>query len=126
MAEIGEVTKNLEPGEISNVVQTSLGKHLLYIYKEEFAEGHNCANLSIDQNNKYSNDLYSQKRKVILNTYMNELYACANIEIKDPGSTGLPVSSSLPKVEKKNINCQARRVMVIPQKKKKKKKKVRK
>ena len=126
LAEIGEVTKNLEPGEISNVVQTSLGKHLLYIYKEEFAEGQNCANLSIDQNTKYSNDLYSQKRKAILDTYMNELYACANIEIKDPGSTGLPVSSSLPKVEKKNINCQARRVMVIPQKKKKKKKKVRK
>ena len=126
LAEIGDVTKNLEPGEISNLVQTSLGKHLLYIYKEEYAEGQNCANLSKDQNTKYSDDLYSKKRNAILDTYMNELYACANIEIKDPGSTGLPVSSSLPKVEEKNINCQARRVMVIPQKKKKKKKKVRK
>lgn len=126
LTEIGAVTKILRAGEISDVVETSLGKHLLYIYKEEFAEELNCAKLSIDQNTKYSNELYSQKRKTILDTYMNELYACANIEIKDPGSTGLPISSSLPKVEEKNINCQARRVMVIPQKKKKEKKKKRK
>jgi hypothetical protein len=53
---------------------------------------------------------------------MDELYACAHVEIKDPGTSGLPALSVLPEVEKENVNCQARRVMVLPQKKKKEKK----
>jgi hypothetical protein len=52
---------------------------------------------------------------------MDELFACANIEIKDPESSGLPVSTSLPVVDKENINCRARRMMILPQKKEKKK-----
>jgi hypothetical protein len=53
---------------------------------------------------------------------MDELFACANIEVKDPGNSDLPTAKFLPVVEKKNINCQARRIMVLPQKKKKEKK----
>ena len=121
LAEIGEVTNNLEPGQISQVVQTNLGNHLLYIYKEEFAEGLDCSNLKTEQKTNYSNALYAQKRGALLDIYMDELFACANIEIKDPENSGLPASSSLPVVEKENINCQARRMMVLPQKKKKKK-----
>ena len=121
LAEIGEVTNNLEPGQISQVVQTNLGNHLLYIYKEEFAEGLDCSNLKTEQETNYSNALYAQKRGALLDIYMDELFACANIEIKDPENSGLPASSSLPVVEKENINCQARRMMVLPQKKKKKK-----
>ena len=34
--------------------------------------------------------------------------------------------SSLPEIEKENVNCQARRIMVLPQKKKKGKKRIRK
>ena len=126
LIEIGNATKDLKLNEISNVVQTSLGKHLLYIYKEEFPKDLDCTNLSENQNNKYSNALYTQKREALLDTYMNELYACANVEIKDPGTSGLPDLSSLPEVEKENINCQARRVMVLPKKKKKEKKRIRK
>ena len=122
LAEIGEATQNLKLGEISNVVQTSLGKHLLYIYKEEIPKNLDCTDLSVTQTNKYSNALYSQKRGDFLEIYMDELYACANIEIKEPGTSGLPTLSSLPKAEKGNVNCQARRVMVLPQKKKKEKK----
>ena len=33
---IGEVTKTLEPGQISEIVETNMGKHLLYIYKQDF------------------------------------------------------------------------------------------
>ena len=121
LAEIGEVTNNLEPGTISQVVQTNLGNHMLYIYKEEFSEGLDCSNLKTEQENNYSNALYSQKRDALLDTYMDELFACANIEIKDPESSGLPTSISLPVVDKENINCQARRRMVLPQKKEKKK-----
>jgi len=119
LAEIGEATKNLKRGEISNVVQTSIGNHLLYIYEEQFPQDLDCTNLSEDQNNKYSNALYSEKREALLNTYMDELYACAYVEIKDPGTSGLPAHSVLPEVEKENVNCQARRLMVLPQKKKK-------
>ncbi len=124
LAEIGEATKNLKRGEISNVVQTSIGNHLLYIYEEQFPQDLDCTNLSEDQNNKYSNALYSEKREALLDTYMDELYACALVEIKDPGTSGLPALSVLPEVEKENVNCQARRVMVLPQKKKKEKKRI--
>ena len=121
LAEIGEVTNNLEPGQISQVVETNLGNHLLYIYKEEFAEGLDCNNLKSEQETNYSTALYAQKRGALLDIYMDELFACANIEIKDPENSGLPESSSLPVVKKDNINCQARRMMVLPQKKKEKK-----
>jgi hypothetical protein len=55
---------------------------------------------------------------------MDELYVCAHIEIMDPGTSGLPALSALPEVEKENVNCLARRVMVLPQKKKKEKKRI--
>ena len=122
LAEIGEVTTNLEPGKISKVVRTNLGNHLLYVYKEVFAEGLDCDNLKPEQETQFYNALYAQKRDALLNTYMDELFACANIEVKDPEKSGLPTSTSLPVVKKKNVNCQARRIMVLPQKKKKKKK----
>ena len=119
---IGDVTKNLEPGQISEIVETNMGKHLLYIYKQDFPPGLDCQNLSEEQRADYSNVLHKQKREGLLDTYMSELYACANIEIKDPGASGLPDTLSLPEVKAENVNCQARRFMVIPQKKKKNKK----
>ena len=119
---IGEVTKTLEPGKISEIVETNMGKHLLYIYKQDFPTGIDCQDLSEEQRAEYSNILHKQKREGLLDTYMNELYACANIEIKDPGASGLPDALSLPEVKAENVNCEARRFMVIPQKKKKNKK----
>ena len=59
---------------------------------------------------------------MLLYNYISELYACANIEIKNPGVSGLPGVLPLPEVKAENVNCQARRLMVIPQKKKKNKK----
>jgi parvulin-like peptidyl-prolyl isomerase len=119
---IGEVTKTLEPGQISEIVETNMGKHLLYIYSQDFPPGLDCQNLSEEQRAEYSNVLHKQKREGLLDTYMSELFACANIEIKDPGVSGLPDALSLPEVKAENVNCQARRFMVIPQKKKKNKK----
>ena len=119
---IGQVTKTLEPGHISEIVETNMGKHLLYIYKQDFPPGLDCQNISEEQRADYSNVLHKQKRRGLLDAYMNELYACANIEIKDPGASGLPDALSLPEVKAENVNCQARRFMVIPQKKKKNKK----
>ena len=119
---IGEVTKTLQPGQISEIVETNMGKHLLYIYKQEYPPGLDCQNLSEEQRAEYSNGLHKQKRGRLLYNYLNELYACANIEIKDPGSSGLPEVLPLPEVKAENVNCQARRSMVIPQKKKKDKK----
>ena len=119
---IGEVTTTLEVGQISKIVETNMGKHLLYIYKQDFPPGIDCQDLSEEQRAEFSNVLHKQKRVELLNTYMSELYACANIEIKDPGASGLPDVLPLPEVKAENVNCQARRVMVIPQKKKKNKK----
>jgi len=119
---IGEITKTLEPGHISEIVETNMGKHLLYIYKQDFPPGLDCQDLTEEQRTEFSNVLHKQKREGLLDTYMSELYACANIEIKDPGASGLPDALSLPEVKAENVNCQARRLMVIPQKKKKNKK----
>jgi len=119
---IWKVTKTLEPGQISEIVETNIGKHLLYIYRQDFPPGLDCQDLSEEQRAEYSNVLHKQKREGLLDTYMNELYACANIEIKDPGASGLPDALSLPEFNAENVNCQARRSMVIPQKKKKNKK----
>jgi Parvulin-like peptidyl-prolyl isomerase len=119
---IGEVTRTLEPGEISDIVETNMGKHLLYIYKQDFPQGFDCQNISEEKKEEYSKILHKQKREWLLEIYMNELYACANIEIKDPGASGLPDTLSLPEIKAENVNCEARRFMVIPQKKKKNKK----
>ena len=105
LAEIGEATNNLKRGEISNVVQTSIGNHLLYIYEEQFPQDLDCTNLSEDQNNKYSNALYSEKREALLNTYMDELYACAHVEIKDPGTSRLPPLQHCLKLKKKTLTA---------------------
>ena len=121
LAEIEEVAFNLEPGKISQVVNTNLGSHLLYIYEEEFAKDVDCANIKPDQRKKYSDALYNQKRNILLNDYMNELLACADIELKEPGKSGLPNTAALPDVKTKELNCHARRVMILPKKKEKKK-----
>ena len=48
---------------------------------------------------------------------MDELYACADIEIKDNAGEGLPSFNALPPQNIKNINCLARRAMILPKKK---------
>ena len=70
---IGEVTKTLQPGQISEIVETNMGKHLLYIYKQEYPPGLDCQNLSEEQRAKYSNGLHKQKRGRLLYNYLNEL-----------------------------------------------------
>jgi len=121
LPEIGIVTSNLEPGELSDLVQTSLGKHLLYIYSETFPEGNKCDKINSEQDSKLRNLLYTKKRKSLLEIYFNDLLACANIQIIDPGNSGLPNSDYLPVAKKSKINCLDRRIMVLPQKDKNKK-----
>ena len=48
---------------------------------------------------------------------MDDLYTCANIIVKDPGDSDLPKSIFLPDVKKNQVNCQVRRVMILPKKK---------
>ena len=57
---IGDVTKTLEPGQISEIVETNMGKHLLYIYKQDFPPGLDCQDLSEEQRKEYSNVLHKQ------------------------------------------------------------------
>ena len=119
LPKIGEVASNLDLGEISELVKTDLGNHLLYIYKEILPKDIICDNLNSDQKTEYSNSLYNQKRNSLLETFMNELYSCANIIIKDPGKTKLPTSDYLPNAEKIKVNCQDKRIMILPKKKEK-------
>ena len=119
LTKIGEVIENLDPGEISKIVKTDLGNHLLYIFKEVLPENAKCDNLKDDLESEYSNSLYNQKRNSLLNKYMDELYNCANIIIKDPEDIDLPKSDFLPEVKNNQVNCQDRRIMILPKKKEK-------
>jgi len=121
LPEIGMVAKDLEPGKISEVVKTSFGKHLLYIYKEIFPKDEQCNNINSENDSKYRNLLYVQKRKSILEIYLNDLLSCSDIKILDPGNSGLPNSNYLPVSKKREINCLDRRTMILPQKAKKNK-----
>ena len=78
-----------------------------------------CDNLDTDQESKYSNSLYNKKRSSLLTKYMDDLYTCANIILKDPGESALPNSGFLPEVKNNQVNCQNRRVMILPKKKEK-------
>ena len=109
----------MDPGEISKIVKTNLGNHLLYIFKEVLPENATCDNLKDDLESEYSNSLYNQKRNSLLNKYMDELYNCANIIIKDPEDIDLPKSDFLPEVKNNQVNCQDRRIMILPKKKEK-------
>ena len=78
-----------------------------------------CENLDEENKSKFSNSLYNQKRNLYLKEFMDDLYFCANIVIKDTGDSGLPNSAFLPDLEKTNVNCQNKRSMVLPKKKEK-------
>ena len=110
----------MELGEVSELVRTNLGNHLLYIFKEVLPENFMCENLNSDQESEYSNSLYNQKRNSLLTKYMDDLYNCANIILKDPGESTLPSSAFLPEIKNNQVNCQNRRVMILPKKKEKK------
>lgn len=119
LPKIGEIVSNLKKGEISNLVETSMGNHLFYIEKEILDENVNCENLDEENNSKYSNSLYNHKRNLLLKEFMDDLYFCADIEIKGTNSSELPNSEFLPVVEKNNVNCQNKRSMILPKKKEK-------
>ena len=96
-----------------------MGNHLFYIEKEILDENVNCENLDEENNSKYSNSLYNHKRNLLLKEFMDDLYFCADIEIKGTNSSELPNSEFLPVVEKNNVNCQNKRSMILPKKKEK-------
>ena len=89
----------LNPGEMSPLVNSEFGFHLLYVFDEEFPENINCKKLTLDQKNLYADIVYGQERDLLLQDYLQDLWACARIEVKDPLDSGLPSIESLPNVE---------------------------
>ena len=98
----------LNPGEMSPLVNSEFGFHLLYVFDEEFPENINCKKLTLDQKNRYADIVYGQEKDLLLQDYIQDLWACARIEVKDPLESGLPSIESLPNVRDASNPCRVR------------------
>ena len=98
----------LNPGEMSSLVSSEFGFHLLYVFDEEFPENINCKKLTLDQKNRYADIVYGQEKDLLLQDYIQDLWACARIEVKDPLESGLPSIESLPNVRDTSNPCRVR------------------
>ena len=98
----------LNPGEMSPIISSEFGFHLLHVFDEEVPEGINCEKLTPSQNNQYANVVYGKKRDRLLQDYLQELWACARIEVKNPFDSGLPHEKNLPKMKVTNKSCRVR------------------
>ena len=82
LKEIDDVVFTLKLGEMSAPVQTQVGYHLLYIYDVKQTNGVDCAKLTPEQNTKYYNLAFKQKREQKLQDYLTQLKKTARITIK--------------------------------------------
>ena len=105
---ISDEAFKLNPGEMSSLVTSDFGFHLLYVFDEEVSEDIDCKKLTLAQKNSYADIVYGQERDSLLQDYLSELWACARIEIKNPHSSGLPPAENLPRVEEVENPCRVR------------------
>ena len=105
---INDKAFQLNPGEMSSLVASEFGFHLLHVFDEEIPGDINCDKLSLSQKNQYADVVYGKERDLLLQDYVQELWACARIEVKDPFDSGLPSAESLPNVEDSKNPCRVR------------------
>lgn len=78
------------------------------VYDEKFPEGVNCSNLSLEQKNGYADILYGRRRDALLEEYLEELWVCARIEVKNPADSSLPGPETLPVITRDDVRCRVR------------------
>ena len=76
----------LPVGQLSKLVQTQFGFHVLFITEEAFPNAPDCANLSAEQSDALANSVYQKKRIEAIQTYLDELRQAARVTVKEASS----------------------------------------
>ena len=76
----------LPVGQLSKLVQTQFGFHVLFITQEAFPNAPDCANLSAEQSDALANSVYQKKRIEAIQTYLDELRQAARVTVKEASS----------------------------------------
>ena len=80
----------------------------MYVFDEEFPENINCKKLTLDQKNRYADIVYGQEKDLLLQDYIQDLWACARIEVKDVIMVSGIINESLPNVRDTSNPCRVR------------------
>ncbi|MBF0279033.1 MAG: peptidylprolyl isomerase [SAR324 cluster bacterium] len=81
LAAIDEVAFSLKKKQLSPLIKTEVGFHLIYLLDVGIRGGADCDNLSPERRNQYYNQVYNQKHQQSLNDYLKELRKTAQIKI---------------------------------------------
>ncbi len=81
LAEIDEVAFSLKKQELSPLIKTEIGYHLIYLLDITTKGGGDCRNLSEKLRNQYYNQVYNQKHQEAVNVYLTDLRKTAQIVI---------------------------------------------
>ena len=81
LPEIDNVAFSLNPRELSKLVKTEIGYHLLFLQDVEYNEEIDCANLTETEKIQYKNQIFLQKREVDFQTYLSKLRDAAQVVI---------------------------------------------
>jgi len=81
---INDAAFRLKKGELTPLIKSSFGYHIVYIDEEHQLSKGNCTELSAQVRRSYSSAIFAQKRKVSLKEYIKKLQASAKIIIHTP------------------------------------------
>jgi len=81
LAEIDEVAFSLKKQELSPLIKTEIGYHLIYLLDIKTKGGGDCSNLAEKLRNQYYNQVYHQKHQEAVNIYLKDLRKTAQIVI---------------------------------------------
>lgn len=82
LPEIDQVVFTLKPKEMSALVHTRYGYHLLYVEEEQLLLKQDCQHLPAALETQYTDQLYVQKKQKAIALYLEKLRQSAQVEVQ--------------------------------------------